>query len=178
VIGFPSIPVRLDTGTANTLVYVKGRGVAFNEPTMVTIRTSSGKIEAVGVEAESGRGRTPRKFQTARQFERARSTTSSCSTECCTAFCKRHRSAGPCNASRSLLLSRAGATGGARICPQGRRRGCAAREPGPGGGQRRRPGSRRTSRAHGRERRGRRHGHRDHLPRASRLCPRDEGWRR
>jgi rod shape-determining protein MreB len=66
VIGFPSIRVGLDPGTANTQVYVKGRGVAVNEPSLVTIRTSSGDIEAVGGEAEAGRGRTPRKFQTAR----------------------------------------------------------------------------------------------------------------
>ena len=66
VIGFPSTRVGLHPGTANTLVYVKGRGVAVNEPSLVTIRTSSGDIEAVGGEAEAGRGRTPRKFQTAR----------------------------------------------------------------------------------------------------------------
>lgn len=47
-------------------MYVKGRGVAVNEPSLVTIRTSSGDIEAVGGEAEAGRGRTPRKFQTVR----------------------------------------------------------------------------------------------------------------
>jgi len=40
--------------------------VAVNEPSLVTVRTSSGDIEAVGGEAEAGRGRTPRKFQTAR----------------------------------------------------------------------------------------------------------------
>ncbi len=66
MIGLPSTRVGLDPGTANTLVYVKGRGVAVNEPSLVTIRTSSGDIEAVGGEAEAGRGRTPRKFQTAR----------------------------------------------------------------------------------------------------------------
>jgi rod shape-determining protein MreB and related proteins len=66
VIGLPSTRVGLDPGTANTLVYVKGRGVAVNEPSLVTVRTSSGDIEAVGGEAEAGRGRTPRKFQTAR----------------------------------------------------------------------------------------------------------------
>lgn len=66
MIGFPSTRVGLDPGTANTLVYVKGRGLALNEPSLVTVRTSSGDIEAVGEEAEAGRGRTPRKFQTAR----------------------------------------------------------------------------------------------------------------
>jgi len=66
VIGLLSPRVGLDPGTANTLVYVKGRGVAVNEPSLVTVRTSSGDIEAVGGEAEAARGRTPRKFQTAR----------------------------------------------------------------------------------------------------------------
>ncbi len=66
MIRFPSPRVGLDPGTANTLVYVKGRGLAVNEPSLVTIRTSSGDIEAVGGEAEAGRGRTPLKFQTAR----------------------------------------------------------------------------------------------------------------
>lgn len=66
MICFPSTRVGLDPGTANTLLYVRGRGVAVNEPSLVTIRTSTGDIEAVGGEAEAGRGRTPRKFQTAR----------------------------------------------------------------------------------------------------------------
>lgn len=65
MIGFPSIRVGLDSGTANTLLYVKGRGIAVSEPSLVTIRTSTGDIVAVGGEAEAGRGRTPRKFQTA-----------------------------------------------------------------------------------------------------------------
>ena len=66
VIGLLPTLVGLDPGTANTLLYVKGRGVAVNEPSLVTIRTSTGAVEAVGGEAEAGRGRTPRKFQTAR----------------------------------------------------------------------------------------------------------------
>ncbi len=66
MIGFPSTRVGLDPGTANTLVYVKGHGVAVNEPSLVTIRTSTGDIVAAGGEAEAGRGRTPRNFQTAR----------------------------------------------------------------------------------------------------------------
>ena len=65
MIGFPSTRVGLDPGTANTLLYVKGRGIAVNEPSLVTVRTSTGDIVAVGGEAGAGRGRTPRKFQTA-----------------------------------------------------------------------------------------------------------------
>lgn len=66
MIGFPSTRVGLDLGTANTLLYVKGRGIAVKEPSLVTVRTSTGDIEAVGGEAEAGLGRTPRKFRTAR----------------------------------------------------------------------------------------------------------------
>lgn len=66
LIGLRATRVGLDPGTANTLVYVRGRGVTVNEPSLVTIRTSTGDIEAVGEEAEAGLGRTPRKFQTAR----------------------------------------------------------------------------------------------------------------
>ena len=61
-----STRVGLDPGTANTLLYVEGRGVAVNEPSLVTVRTSTGAIEAVGRDAKAVRGRTPRKFQTAR----------------------------------------------------------------------------------------------------------------
>lgn len=66
VIGFPWIRVGLDLGTANTLLYVKGRGVAVREPSLVTVRTSTGEIEAVGGDARAGLGRTPGKFRTAR----------------------------------------------------------------------------------------------------------------
>src|SRR3954453_14699338 len=66
VLGIIPTLVGLDPGSANTSLYIKGRGVAVNEPSLVTIRTSTGVIEAVGGEAAAGRGRTPRKFQTAR----------------------------------------------------------------------------------------------------------------
>lgn len=66
MIGFPTTRIGLDAGTANTLLYVKGCGVAVNEPSLVTIHTDSGAIEAVGCQAEASRGRTPRNYQTAR----------------------------------------------------------------------------------------------------------------
>lgn len=66
MVGLLPIVVGLDPGTANTLLYVKGRGVAVDEPSPVTVRTSTGAIEAVGGDAEAGRGRTPRKLQAAR----------------------------------------------------------------------------------------------------------------
>ncbi|MFD1674991.1 rod shape-determining protein [Alicyclobacillus fodiniaquatilis] len=49
----------VDLGTANTLVYVKGRGIVVREPSVVAIRTDNGAIEAVGSEAKQMIGRTP-----------------------------------------------------------------------------------------------------------------------
>jgi rod shape-determining protein MreB and related proteins len=49
----------IDLGTANTLVYVKGRGVILREPSVVAVRTDTGAIEAVGTEAKEMIGRTP-----------------------------------------------------------------------------------------------------------------------
>lgn len=49
----------IDLGTANTLVYVKGKGVVVREPSVVAIRTDTGSIEAVGNTAKNMIGRTP-----------------------------------------------------------------------------------------------------------------------
>jgi rod shape-determining protein MreB len=49
----------IDLGTANTLVYVKGRGVVLQEPTVVAIEKESNNIFAVGSEANMMVGRTP-----------------------------------------------------------------------------------------------------------------------
>lgn len=49
----------VDLGTANTLVYVKGRGIIVREPSVVAMRTDNGAIEAVGLEAKKMIGRTP-----------------------------------------------------------------------------------------------------------------------
>lgn len=49
----------VDLGTANTLVYVKGKGIVVREPSVVAIRTDTGAIEAVGEQAKQMIGRTP-----------------------------------------------------------------------------------------------------------------------
>ncbi len=49
----------IDLGTANTLVYVKGKGIIVREPSVVAIRTDTGTIEAVGNDAKNMIGRTP-----------------------------------------------------------------------------------------------------------------------
>ncbi|KEQ22579.1 MULTISPECIES: rod shape-determining protein [Paenibacillus] len=49
----------IDLGTANTLVYVKGKGIVVREPSVVAIRTDTKTIEAVGNDAKKMIGRTP-----------------------------------------------------------------------------------------------------------------------
>ena len=51
--------MAVDLGTANTLVYVRGRGVVLNEPSVVALNTATGGILAVGHEAKRMIGRTP-----------------------------------------------------------------------------------------------------------------------
>ena len=51
--------IGIDLGTANTLVYVKDRGVVLAEPSVVAVKTSTQKIIAVGGEAKDMLGRTP-----------------------------------------------------------------------------------------------------------------------
>ena len=51
--------MAVDLGTANTLVYVRGRGIVLSEPSVVAIDARSGEVHAVGVEAKRMLGRTP-----------------------------------------------------------------------------------------------------------------------
>lgn len=51
--------IGIDLGTANTLVYVKGRGIILREPSVVAIDTETGRVHAVGKEAKRMVGRTP-----------------------------------------------------------------------------------------------------------------------
>ncbi|MEY3133726.1 MAG: hypothetical protein RIT49_384, partial [Actinomycetota bacterium] len=51
--------MAVDLGTANTLVYVRGRGIVLNEPSVVAVNQDTGAILAVGLEAKRMIGRTP-----------------------------------------------------------------------------------------------------------------------
>ncbi len=51
--------LAIDLGTANTLVYVRGKGIVLNEPSVVAVNTNTGGILAVGSEAKKMIGRTP-----------------------------------------------------------------------------------------------------------------------
>jgi len=61
--GYFSNDLSIDLGTANTLIYVRGRGIVLDEPSVVAIREESSRggrtVQAVGAEAKSMLGRTP-----------------------------------------------------------------------------------------------------------------------
>jgi rod shape-determining protein MreB len=54
-----SSDLAIDLGTANTLVFAKGKGIVVNEPSIVAINKANGEVEAVGKEAKDMLGRTP-----------------------------------------------------------------------------------------------------------------------
>ena len=58
---FLSQDIAIDLGTANTLIYVKGKGIVLNEPSVVAVLNQGGKskVIAVGEEAKSMLGKTP-----------------------------------------------------------------------------------------------------------------------
>lgn len=51
--------IGIDLGTANTLVYLRGRGIVINEPSVVALNTKTNRVVAVGTEAKNMMGRTP-----------------------------------------------------------------------------------------------------------------------
>lgn len=59
LLGKISKDIGIDLGTANTLVYVKGRGIVINEPSVVALNLKTGQILAIGEEAKKMVGRTP-----------------------------------------------------------------------------------------------------------------------
>lgn len=59
ILGAFSHDIGIDLGTANTLVYVKGKGIIINEPSVVAINKRTGDVLAIGEEAKKMVGRTP-----------------------------------------------------------------------------------------------------------------------
>jgi rod shape-determining protein MreB len=57
--GFGGRDMAVDLGTANTLVYVRGRGIVLSEPSVVAVDARTGEVHAVGIEAKRMLGRTP-----------------------------------------------------------------------------------------------------------------------
>jgi rod shape-determining protein MreB len=58
-LAFMGRDMAVDLGTANTLIYVRGRGIVLNEPSVVALNVSTGHVVAVGSEAKRMIGRTP-----------------------------------------------------------------------------------------------------------------------
>ena len=56
---FLSKDVGVDLGTANTLVYMKGKGIIMREPSVVAVDTKTDEVRCVGAEAKAVIGRTP-----------------------------------------------------------------------------------------------------------------------
>jgi len=69
IMGWFSNDMAIDLGTANTLVYVRGRGIVCNEPSVVAISIKTGKVLAVGMEAKRMLGRTPGDVKTIRPIK-------------------------------------------------------------------------------------------------------------
>ncbi|MCL5047452.1 MAG: rod shape-determining protein [Firmicutes bacterium] len=67
--GLTGRDIAVDLGTANTLVYVRGRGIVLNEPSVVAINTKDGHPLAVGAEAKRMIGRTPAHIQAIRPLK-------------------------------------------------------------------------------------------------------------
>ncbi len=59
IIGIFSNDIGIDLGTANTLVFVKGKGIVLTEPSIVSLDVKSNKVLAVGQEAKAMVGKTP-----------------------------------------------------------------------------------------------------------------------
>ena len=64
-----SADVAIDLGTANTLVYVKGRGIVLNEPSVVALDAETNEILAVGLAAKQMFGKTSRKIRCVRPIK-------------------------------------------------------------------------------------------------------------
>jgi len=67
--GFGGRDMAVDLGTANTLVYVRGRGIVLSEPSVVAVDSATGEVHAVGVEAKRMLGRTPGSIQAIRPLK-------------------------------------------------------------------------------------------------------------
>ena len=64
-----STDIAMDLGTANTLVYIRDKGIVLNEPSVVAVSENGTKVEAVGLEAKRMFGRTNSELQTIRPMK-------------------------------------------------------------------------------------------------------------
>ena len=69
LLGLFSSDLAIDLGTANTLVYVRGRGIAVVEPSIVAVNKITNRVEAVGAKAKEMLGKTPSNIQAIRPMK-------------------------------------------------------------------------------------------------------------
>lgn len=69
ILGFWSHDIGIDLGTANTLVFVRDKGIVLREPSVVAVYTTSRRVRAVGNEAKKMLGRTPGSITTLRPMK-------------------------------------------------------------------------------------------------------------
>ena len=67
--GYFSSDLAIDLGTANTLIYVRGKGIVLNEPSVVAVNVRDGRPLSVGLEAKRMIGRTPAHIQAIRPLK-------------------------------------------------------------------------------------------------------------
>ena len=67
--GFFSSDIGIDLGTANTLVYVRGKGIVLAEPSVVAVDSLTNEVLAVGHKAKAMLGKTPRKIHAVRPMK-------------------------------------------------------------------------------------------------------------
>lgn len=67
--GFFSSDVGIDLGTANTLVYVRGKGIVLAEPSVVSVDSNTNEVLAIGHKAKAMLGKTPRKIHAVRPMK-------------------------------------------------------------------------------------------------------------
>ncbi|HRE41144.1 MAG TPA: rod shape-determining protein [Ignavibacteria bacterium] len=67
--GMLSNDLAIDLGTANTLIYMKGKGIILNQPSYVTYDIETKKVLAIGEDAKIQEGRTPRGYETIRPLK-------------------------------------------------------------------------------------------------------------
>ena len=70
IFSYFSNDLAIDLGTANTLVFVKNKGIVVNEPSIVAINKITNRIEAVGLEAKEMLGKTPGSIMAIKTHER------------------------------------------------------------------------------------------------------------
>ncbi|GJL79676.1 MAG: rod shape-determining protein [Nitrospinaceae bacterium] len=69
VFGWFSTDLAMDLGTANTLIYAKGKGIVLDEPSIVAVNTRGEGVEAVGLKAKEMYGRTHARLETIRPMK-------------------------------------------------------------------------------------------------------------